>query len=957
MTIFHHYMANTFEDRRGPTGGVPEPPPAVATLMSRWNFAESTGLVAADSQGLSNGTYVSPELGVASIVSGVAQTSVGFNGTSSNMTAPHVTAWQVSSWSALIYMQLDNLPAVGQPFGLMDMDDGLPPGGWSLEVFNDNGTGRIRAYIRNSTGGVGSAIFIGPSTGVGTIAINTAYRVALTFDGTDAAIWIDGGVAAVTSGVTPHGMQNNDSKVAVGAYDGNAAFLDGVLKRASLYNGALTQTDLQALPAAVTITHGGGGEPPPVTGTITIPQFAYQQLSDTVPANAVWWNPTSGNDANDGSTKAEAKKTFGAAEGLANTSRRIILAGGAADSTTYHVVPKITPTKSGTGSGARMELFGEPGRKVVLVREGDFLGGIDGSWNWTQVSSSLNTWDSPNLGISDGATTNSGGSGSNWIAGILRIPGGCNGRPHLMKLPWVDTSDMNNTGGGNPNEGGYAGPSICSLGNGRIRIRLQPPTQAVAGNKWPTGGMMGSLIKSDGTWAQPSLTPNDYEIHMVRWDGDFGNNGAKDLFNFATNNVDWWHIKGINGALINTVARIGANTGIKFEHCTFYPHWCGWNRVSTSNSSVEVIRCRILTGDNRHMSWRAHKTTGYWYQHFRAANLYDGSGDRGAGSTFLLSHSTLFGWFDEGLPQPASGTITIDHCAVLNNVDDAYQVNPNNSLQIIRTYCYVFGGPFRSTDNDNSDGSNVHWIEHHNIYYQPGIPVLWQPYGSNQGGAAQGAGPAPMYSTHSENGKARKCMYNTFICCADAAKVNSYSNVMSTMPGGTNVPAGAAHECFNNLVCTIAVRRFPDHATPGDSVSARVSCQASSAGIHRYDYNLYFRQLPGSAVQPFFWEWQNSRGSGRESFTSLADFRASGKKTTSESMYSDGTDGHEHHGVQQDPQFRDLANRDFRPQSAGATSGAKNVTGIIGGSFENWKGALNPAGDGNEVGPQNPDPA
>ena len=55
--------------------------------------------------------------------------------------------------------------------------------------------------------------------------------------------------------------------------------------------------------------------------------------------------------------------------------------------------------------------------------------------------------------------------------------------------------------------------------------------------------------------------------------------------------------------------------------------------------------------------------------------------------------------------------------------------------------------------------------------------------------------------------------------------------------------------------------------------------------------------------------------------------------------------------------FLDLAARNYRPQSSGAISGAKSLTtlGWPGtGTFENWKGALNPNGDGREVGPQEP---
>jgi hypothetical protein len=84
-------------------------------------------------------------------------------------------------------------------------------------------------------------------------------------------------------------------------------------------------------------------------------------------------------------------------------------------------------------------------------------------------------------------------------------------------------------------------------------------------------------------------------------------------------------------------------------------------------------------------------------------------------------------------------------------------------------------------------------------------------------------------------------------------------------------------------------------------------------------------------IDPLFEEIQDSRTVNQKNFTSLADFRSSGKKTISESMYppaagafsgSNGTDGHEAHSVQVDPGFVDLANRDYRPTHASVTSGA-----------------------------------
>ena len=73
-------------------------------------------------------------------------------------------------------------------------------------------------------------------------------------------------------------------------------------------------------------------------------------------------------------------------------------------------------------------------------------------------------------------------------------------------------------------------------------------------------------------------------------------------------------------------------------------------------------------------------------------------------------------------------------------------------------------------------------------------------------------------------------------------------------------------------------------------------------------------------------------------------------------MYSDGTDGHEADGVQVvTPGWWTSATLDYRPTHPGrGQRGRGRWPGWIGraGYFEDWKGALDPTGDGSEVGPR-----
>jgi hypothetical protein len=244
------------------------------------------------------------------------------------------------------------------------------------------------------------------------------------------------------------------------------------------------------------------------------------------------------------------------------------------------------------------------------------------------------------------------------------------------------------------------------------------------------------------------------------------------------------------------------------------------------------------------------------------------------------------------------------------------------------------------------------------------LPMLWTPLGET--GGKRGVGPNKMYPIHSGGSAGPiivKKMWNCTIVHSPDGTAGE-TMVQGTSPANHDLPSGRAHEVYNCIWALIDNKRYPD-GDVGDGVAFRLSCQASAAGIHRHHYNCYWRDVP-SPIDAMFKEIQSSRNANRENFASLSAFRASGKKTQSVSMYasaagafagSNGTDGHEEHGVQIDPGFVDFANRDYRPTHASVVSGALDVSssGWPGaGQPHNFKGALDPNGDGSEVGPQNP---
>jgi Concanavalin A-like lectin/glucanases superfamily len=841
-------------------------------------------------------------------------------------------------------------------------------GDFSIEVLANGG---LRAW---HIGQDGVLRFFESTNGVtGTnLQVGTAHRIDLSLGSQGARIYLDG--AELTAAAIPdntNGWNNGRVKYLGRWVDGIQAPAVGVFDCLRIWNRQLTSAEIADLEPAQSVTlpqPEPGPDPEPGQG-ISIPAFEYQTITDSVPAGAVWWDPTNGDDGDDGSAKGLAKKTFGGAQNAIGAGGTIVVAGG------RHTVPELVFTKSGT-SGNRLKLFAEPGAEVVLYRESEFAGALEKTWTWTLIDAERGIWQSPSIGsLPKTIVNNSSGNGnvSNGLWGFMRLPNGAYGRPHLMRLLWYDLEGdyepnafhSPNTGGNAGRfikNGGYGGPGLYAHGDGRVRIRMQKVTSAYSGAEWPTDGRFGTCVGSNGVWQEPiSEDPNDYEIHITRWAGDFGGDGPA-LFNL--NGQGWWHIKGINGALMQIA--VNFTTGSEnnwFENCTWYPQGIGAQYLGTTRNN-KFTRCMFLSGDLRSLAWREYKTSNYWCQHARTAGLY-GRGNLNANTAAgtIVEHCTFFGWFDLALSlHSMNSTIILDHCAILNTVDDGLmQNNTSGDWSFDAYYCYLAGGPCWSGSGDGGAGSRDNYW-HHCVIDLRYSPMLWCPIGETDS-AKRGVKPQRTFPTHNTGSTGtvyiRKMWNCTFIGSPDTPVASIL--IQGPSPNSHNVPAGRQHEVYNCIFAVIDNKRYPLQSR-SDCVAFHLSCQRSTAGVHRYDYNCYFRDVP-SSIDPIFKEIQNSLNASAANYTSLADFRGSAHKTTSESMYASGTgglaaaigiDGHEEHGVQVDPGFVDLANRDYRPTHASVTSGAIDVSASgwpAATDPHSWKGALDPNGSGTEVGP------
>ena len=362
--------------------------------------------------------------------------AIGFNGADAYGQIPHHAAFAVPAGTVVFAVQADSVS--GQHMLLAKDNGSKPIGGLTVDIAN----GRLRGYLRD---GFRTAVWLPDPGGAADIDVDAAHQVALTWGSRGAELWLDGTLVASNPGLTV-GLASNAADLFIAAYPGPTAFGDVVMDEVAWFNRQLTPPQLRSLAKPSSIVHGT-----PAGIGIQIPSFDYQSISDSVPVGAVWWDPTNGSDGNDGSAKTLAKQTFSAVQSAVSAGGTIVIAGGAAASTTYHAVPKISPTKSGT-SGAPITMMAEPDRIVVLVpsSEAVFLGALTRTWTWTQVDPSTQIWESPDLGIADGPTTVSVdpsshlASGNNWITGILKLPNGPKNRPWFMRVPYVATDDIAN---------------------------------------------------------------------------------------------------------------------------------------------------------------------------------------------------------------------------------------------------------------------------------------------------------------------------------------------------------------------------------------------------------------------------------------------------------------------------------------------------------------------------------
>lgn len=247
------------------------------TRLSEWNFNDLNANSFDDLESRSSASAASGVTpGVEPLLAdGGASVSVS----GAQISAEHHTDWQVPSWSIYAYFQPRSLPADNTNRPIMGKDTGLPvPGGFHLEYYHDaaddagDTKGKLRAYIRNGDGTAGTAIWIEGASppanhAYGTALINEAHLVVLTFEAAESPA--TGGAAklyhrpaggsvtllADKTDANFAGLSQNSTLISLGCRAGTAGVeQEAVLDRYGFGAGVLTQAEIEALPAPVTVS-------------------------------------------------------------------------------------------------------------------------------------------------------------------------------------------------------------------------------------------------------------------------------------------------------------------------------------------------------------------------------------------------------------------------------------------------------------------------------------------------------------------------------------------------------------------------------------------------------------------------------------------------------------------------------------------------------------------------------
>jgi hypothetical protein len=780
---------------------------------------------------------------------------------------------------------------------LLAAGDGTQPGDFSLEVLAN---GRLRGYHVGQDGQL--RFFEGTNGITGTdLQVGTAHRIDLTLGSLGARIHLDG--APLTSAfilANTNGWNNSRIKH-LGVFPGGTLSpADGAFDGLRLWNQQLASEQIaRFLEHAQSIVIDVGG------------------LPVDPPADATVWVAPGGTAAWPG-TPADPMGNIAAAIRGSGPGDVIAVAHGGGD-WDYEEAGETISGKNGT-PGSPIQVIGYGARRPRIDNSiKKYRNGTPGSptGQWTVVDASKNIWRSI-----DAFSTPTGG-----LAGFGPDGDGVPAGQRLRLLPYNRQTAFEATSTTHPNDG-YCGPGLW-FENSRIRIRTQTAM-------WSSELGHGSF--------PTEKDPNKQDIVVFELT-------ERAIWRFV--NCSYIHVKNIDLLYSNVCVRLENSTNMIFDRCQIEGEEDYFLLTSGSNG-CKIQRCKFHYNVPNYMAWRDFKQSNTPIADMNGRGVIKTTS--GGVTNLLIEDCEFFGCL---IPIWAGGAgcsgwkilnsefrrcrdDCIDYDTRTTDMEIAYNWIHDRSQWFIG-----FSGPTSTSPNPQA---TIYC--HHNLV-DISTPYFYERDGSGDANSAPAAGTAMsgerLWIGHlGQNppaGVLLKVYHNTFVCNW-SDPVDRKGVGITPNRGWASPAAGISHGLFNNIF----VQCSNDRPMLG------------FFAVHKHnkiDGNCYHRPVNQSAH--FFSEVYRDESN----FSNYASLAVAQADTTminaSKNSYSPGFEAS---GVQADPQFaggspagvHEFSSRGaYVPASSQVIAGAvsllgQGLPGPQDAIYQPWRGALDPSGDGSEVG-------
>jgi len=592
----------------------------------------------------------------------------------------------------------------------------------------------------------------------------------------------------------------------------------------------------------------------------------------------------------------------------------------------------ITGVKGSSDKPIRVIGYGTS-RPQIDVSIAEFRGGSSAhpSGAWVSEDQSKNIWVSVN-----------GGFDTDYLAGFGPEGDGVPaGQGRLRLLGYASDAAFESTHLSDANLDCYFGPGLRAGAGGKMRIRTSTA-------KW-------SEELGHGDFPNTSKNPNELDVVVFR-------NGII----WTLSNCEYLTVKNIEFLYARQILALLGCKNITFNDCRFEGK-ADYVRIDGSSSFVTINGCQFFFNNPNYLPWGAWKWSNQIvdYNGRNSIKCETGSHD------ITVQNCRFCGCLMCCCLYNESFNVRFLHNELRRTDDDNFTAGAS-SYNIELAYNIIWDhnswgwGWVGGANSQKNPGK--FWV-HHNLV------VLSSFYED----AADPGGPfdAPRSSStafQSQNFRVghgineQYCLpwkiYNNTIIADNSRNGNPFTGIeyMDNWNSTGMNSIATCHEVYNNII----VQRSGDE---GLLEQVSVNNTTLSDGPNVFDGNMYWRPVPQSHMWARNLKFADGSGSG--TYYSLADIKADAALVAeSKKWYSPGF---ENSGVEEDPKFAGAGGdanygktwkignfnwvdeiEKYVPENPKAVSGYVDLSGRtdLPDSDSPYRGALDPGGDGSELGPQ-----